>query len=82
MTSFCCDAFANAAGHTNTPIGGGGLYPSSMRPEGQIEQDEDGGWNVNGCCGGGCYVLTGLRYCPFCGSRLEASPLPSPLSRD
>lgn len=29
-----------------------------------------GGWHVNGCCGGGCYVLTDIKYCPFCGKAL------------
>lgn len=29
------------------------------------------GWNVGGCCGGGCYVLTELIYCPWCGVRIS-----------
>ena len=28
------------------------------------------GWHLNGCCGGGCYVLADIRYCPFCGTHL------------
>jgi hypothetical protein len=31
------------------------------------------GWHVNGCCGGGCYVLSDILFCPFCGSRLPVS---------
>lgn len=27
--------------------------------------------HVNGCCGGGCYVLTDLWFCPFCGREIE-----------
>lgn len=32
-------------------------------------------WGVNGCCGQ-CYVLNGIKHCPFCGtalSRLEVT---------
>jgi len=29
------------------------------------------GWNVEGCCGGGCYVLSDIKFCPFCGTKLE-----------
>ena len=31
---------------------------------------DDGSWNVNGCCGGGCYVLSEIRFCPYCGRHL------------
>lgn len=34
-----------------------------------IERIEDG-YAINGCCGGGCYVISGIRYCPFCGDKL------------
>lgn len=30
-------------------------------------------WNVNGCCSGGCYVITDLVFCPWCGSRLPGT---------
>lgn len=30
-----------------------------------------GVWSVNGCCGGGCFVLHDLKFCPFCGERLK-----------
>jgi hypothetical protein len=63
----CCDSWAEAATHYGAPVGGGLLYPGS-NPQAQIEQDSDGEWLVNGCCGGGCAVLTGLRFCPWCGS--------------
>jgi hypothetical protein len=39
-----------------------------------IEQSSDGTWNVNGCCGGGCFVVTGMKFCPFCGSALPEKP--------
>lgn len=27
-------------------------------------------YNINGCCGGGCYVLSWIQYCPYCGSMI------------
>jgi len=27
--------------------------------------------SVNGCCGGGCYVITDLLYCPWCGKKFK-----------
>ena len=66
---FCCEALAKEAnGHE--AFAGGGLYPKDMQPTGQIEQSNDGSWHVNGCCGGGCYVLQDIHYCPFCGTKL------------
>lgn len=48
------------------------MYPRSSRPSAQIEPgDESGVWNINGCCGGGCYVVTNVRFCPFCGHNLK-----------
>lgn len=31
------------------------------------ENNDPGKWNVLGCCKH-CYVLTGVRFCPFCGT--------------
>jgi len=66
---FCCDKFAKEVKEYKAPVGGGFLYPTP-NPQGQFEQDEDGSWNVNGCCGGGCFVVTGMLFCPFCGAKL------------
>lgn len=63
----CCEKWAEETGGLQAPVAGG-LYPDSMRPNAQIEPDEDGSWNVNGCCGGGCYVLSHVKFCPFCGA--------------
>jgi competence CoiA-like predicted nuclease len=30
----------------------------------------DNNINLNSCCGGGCYAMQGLLYCPFCGKRI------------
>ena len=51
----CCDEFAKNTGKHN---------------EG-IEMLEDGRWHVNGCCHGGCFVLHDIKFCPFCGTKLE-----------
>jgi hypothetical protein len=67
---FCCDKFAEQAGHLQVPSGGGFLYPPEMVPDTQFEIEEDGTWNINGCCGGGCFVVTEMRYCPYCGASL------------
>ena len=70
MAAFCCEALAREVGEHKAFVGGGWLYPPSMEPTGQIEQHADGTWNVNGCCGGGCYVITNMKFCPFCGTAL------------
>jgi hypothetical protein len=69
MAEFCCDEFAEQAGRVKSMAGGGMMYPESERPNAQFECD-DGEWCINGCCGGGCYVVTGMKFCPFCGTKL------------
>lgn len=70
IMKICCDKFATAIGTYRAPAGGGFLYPPGNMPSGQIERNVRGGWSVNGCCGGGCYVLDDLNFCPFCGAAL------------
>lgn len=70
----CCKEFAEKAGEYKAPVAGG-LYPVALRPNAQFEKDEDGeGWNIFGCCGGGCFVVTGMKFCPYCGTKLEGNP--------
>ena len=45
---------------------GGGFISST---QGEYDEEEKV-WNVNGCCGGGCFVITGLKYCPWCGKKI------------
>ena len=33
-------------------------------------EEHEGKFAVNGCCGGGCYVIRGIEFCPFCGVRI------------
>ncbi len=28
-------------------------------------------WNINGCCGGGCFVVINMLHCPYCGTELN-----------
>ena len=53
---YCCEKFEEEAGR-----------------EQAFEPDQDGEtWNINGCCGGGCFVVTEMRFCPYCGSKMES----------
>jgi hypothetical protein len=77
MAKFCCESFAEQAGHLQAPAGGGSIYPIEMRPTAQFEPDKNGSWNINGCCGGGCYVVTEMKFCPFCGTRVTIDAMSS-----
>lgn len=70
---YCCKEFKKQMLGEPSLMGGGYVYPLDMQPDKQGEYDPDKKeWNVNGCCGGGCYVLSGLKYCPWCGKKPEA----------
>lgn len=28
-------------------------------------------WDIGGCCGGHCSVVSDMRFCPYCGTKLE-----------
>ncbi len=43
---------------------------SSEGPSIGLELTNDLGWCVNGCCGGGCFVLAEVKFCPYCGAKL------------
>jgi hypothetical protein len=71
MEKYCCDKFLEES-NIKAFAGGGFAYPPGMHPTEQIEFiAKTGKWNVNGCCGGGCYVLTDLEYCPWCGKKIS-----------
>lgn len=65
--SFCCRAWEQETRSLHSMAGGGGPAERAAL-DAQIERAADGTWSVNGCCGGGCYVLTEVRFCPFCGA--------------
>jgi hypothetical protein len=67
-TTYCCDKFARDAENLQASAGGG--VNSGERPRGQFERQEDDTWAINGCCGGGCYVVTEMVFCPYCGTSL------------
>ena len=74
---FCCEKFAEAAGGVVSVDAPPGVrYPVELYPKAQIVCDSGHEWNVNGCCGGGCYVLTGLKFCPWCAAPLPAGDAP------
>ena len=52
---FCCDEFSKYTGKENE-----GFEISSAGTT----------WNINGCCHGGCFVVSGMKFCPFCGAEL------------
>jgi len=36
-----------------------------------IDNNGKEGFAIRGCCGGGCWVIQGIKYCPFCGIKLK-----------
>lgn len=67
----CCTEFEEQMLDEDISFAGGGFgYPPSMRPNTQ-GQFNGKTWDVNGCCGGGCFVLTKLKFCPWCGSKIS-----------
>ena len=59
MSEYCCEGFANQIdelGHKS----------------GCFEQNNKGEWNIAGCCGGGCYVIEDMKFCPFCGVKISS----------
>jgi hypothetical protein len=67
MHPYCCNSFARQADRRDNADGG-------------FELLDDGTWGINGCCGGGCYVVAEMKFCPFCGAGV-ASPI-TPSSED
>lgn len=45
------------------------LVKDNERIQEPVEKLKDG-FAINGCCGGGCYVISKIKYCPFCGEKL------------
>jgi hypothetical protein len=71
LKKYCCTQFAEQAGKLQAPAGGVFAYPEYLRPSAQFEPDVMAGeWNINGCCGGGCFIVTQMKFCPYCGSKL------------
>lgn len=62
----CCKEWQEATGEILSISPMAMMYP--VRPPAQIEKTDDGKWAINGCCGGGCFVITDVKFCPFCGA--------------
>ena len=60
---WCCETFAN---YTRASEGLGAGAPALH------QSDDDGSWNVFGCCGGNCYMVIDLRFCPWCGKEIKS----------
>lgn len=67
---YCCKEFEADVGTLGPLAGVVGSSPPEERPKGQFEQLEDGTWAINGCCGGGCFVVEHMKFCPYCGANL------------
>jgi len=67
MSDYCCDKFEEYA--TKYEGKGMSMYPMPS-PVSQFNLFDDGTWGIYGCCHGGCYVVQGMKYCPFCGVKL------------
>ena len=74
---FCCDNFAKEAGALQAMAGGGFLYPPEMRHSAQFHRYKDGMWAIAGCCGGGCDVVSDMKFCPFCGAPVPSASAPT-----
>ncbi len=59
--NYCCKKFEENTGTRNVGF---------EKPEPEKGNEYADKWHVNGCCGGGCYVLQDIKFCPFCGERL------------
>lgn len=68
----CCDKWREATGQILSVSPAAFGYPKQS--DSQIEQCGDGTWNVNGCCGGNCYVIHDLMFCPWCAAALDQTP--------
>lgn len=43
------------------------LKSESVNEKADLNED---GYAIYGCCGGGCYIIYKIKYCPFCGELL------------
>ena len=59
--NYCCKEFEDHTGTHNVGF---------EKPDSPHTKSYNGKWHVNGCCGGGCYVLEDIKFCPFCGKDL------------
>jgi hypothetical protein len=57
--TYCCDTFKEHAEREPRDTGAFCFDP------------EDELWGINSCCGTYCWVISGMKFCPFCGKRIE-----------
>jgi len=69
----CCKPWHAMTTSAVAPAGGGFGQPMP-NPKQQFKKQKDGTWSIYGCCGGGCYVVNGMKFCPFCGAKRDENP--------
>lgn len=45
-------------------------FEIKTRREPSFDAQDDGTWSISGCSQ--CYVVIGMKFCPFCGEDLES----------
>jgi len=38
---------------------------------GIFRHKDDNQYHIESCCGGGCVAVENIKYCPFCGEKIE-----------
>lgn len=69
MDNYCCNKFKSHAIKATSTSPSSLVYDSDD-PSPQFKKD-GGKWNILGCCHN-CYVVEGMKYCPFCGAQIHA----------
>lgn len=69
MEHKCCDEWAKATG-TVLSESATRIVAARLRPPADVQIEFIKGWQVSGCCGGHCYVLSDLKFCPWCAAAL------------
>lgn len=59
---YCCEQFESKANRESRDY---------------LFEPYNGAWVINGCCGGGCFVVSNMKYCPYCGVELKELSTPS-----
>lgn len=67
--TFCCSNFAKQAGEIASRSPAALAYGEPSKA--QFQHLPEGDWAIEGCCGGNCYVVVGIKFCPYCATALN-----------